>query len=108
MGRPIGNFGGATCGGTLFPIMQASCNSAFAEMGAEDAGADAMTDTAQAFGFNQDVPIDLPAARQLVVPRRVRERFAETRAGVHRSERRASHPLQMALVAAAVANGGES
>ena len=78
VGRPIGNFGGATCGGTLFPIMEASCNSAFAEMGAEDAGADAMIDTAQAFGFNQDVPIDLPRPRRLVVPARLRERLAET------------------------------
>ena len=75
---PIGNFGGATCGGTLFPIMEASCNSAFAEMGAEDAGADAMIDTAQAFGFNQDVPIDLPRPA-LVVPDRVRERPPKSR-----------------------------
>jgi peptidoglycan glycosyltransferase len=112
VGRPIGNFGGSTCGGTLFPIMEASCNSAFAEMGAEDAGADAMVDVAQAFGFNQDVPIDLPRPAQ--------SSFATDVDGTPLSQNPAilaqmsigqnrvrATPLQMALVAAAVANGGE-
>jgi len=109
VGRPIGNFGGATCGGTLFPIMQASCNSAFAEMGAEDAGADAMTDTAQAFGFNQDVPIDLPRPAGSSFP--AASEFENdspklAQASIGQNDVRAT-PLQMALVAAAVANGGE-
>jgi penicillin-binding protein A len=112
VGSPIGNFGGATCGGTLFPIMAASCNSAFAEMGTEDAGADAMVDTAQAFGFNNDVPIDLP--------RPVQSSFDTEVDGTPLSQNPAilaqmsigqnlvrATPLQMALVAAAVANGGE-
>ena len=30
IGTPIGNFGGASCGGTLFVILQESCNTAFA------------------------------------------------------------------------------
>jgi penicillin-binding protein A len=109
VGRPIGNFGGATCGGTLFPIMQASCNSAFAEMGAEDAGAGAMTDTAQAFGFNQDVPIDLPRPAGSSFP--AASEFENdspklAQASIGQNDVRAT-PLQMALVAAAVANGGE-
>jgi peptidoglycan glycosyltransferase len=109
VGRPIGNFGGATCGGTLFPIMEASCNSAFAEMGAEDAGADAMTDTAQAFGFNGDVPIDLPRPAGSSFP--AASEFENdspklAQASIGQNDVRAT-PLQMALVAAAVANGGE-
>jgi penicillin-binding protein A len=107
VGRPIGNFGGATCGGTLFPIMEASCNSAFAEMGAEDAGADAMIDTAQAFGFNQDVPIDLPRPASSSFPTDFENdppKLAQSSIG--QNDVRAT-PLQMALVAAAVANGGE-
>jgi peptidoglycan glycosyltransferase len=107
VGRPIGNFGGATCGGTLFPIMEASCNSAFAEMGAEDAGADAMVDTAQAFGFNNDVPIDLPRPARSSFPTDFENdppKLAQSSIG--QNDVRAT-PLEMALVAAAVANGGE-
>ncbi len=107
VGRPIGNFGGATCGGTLFPIMEASCNSAFAQMGAEDAGADAMIDTAQAFGFNRDVPIDLPRPAGSSFPTDFENdppKLAQSSIG--QNDVRAT-PLQMALVAAAVANGGE-
>jgi peptidoglycan glycosyltransferase len=107
VGRPIGNFGGATCGGTLFPIMEASCNSAFAQMGAEDAGADAMIGTAQAFGFNQDVPIDLPRPAGSSFPTNFENdppKLAQSSIG--QNDVRAT-PLQMALVAAAVANGGE-
>ena len=36
--RPTGrisNFGGEACGGTLFEILRVSCNTAFAQMGAE-------------------------------------------------------------------------
>jgi penicillin-binding protein A len=107
VGRPIGNFGGATCGGTLFPIMEASCNSAFAQMGAEDAGADAMIDTAQAFGFNREVPIDLPRPAGSSFPTNFENdppKLAQSSIG--QNDVRAT-PLQMALVAAAVANGGE-
>src|SRR5207342_2529686 len=39
--KPIENFGGAACGGTLFNILRVSCNSAFAQMGV-DLGADVM------------------------------------------------------------------
>ena len=39
--RPIRNFGGAACGGTLFTILAKSCNSSFAQMGV-DVGADGM------------------------------------------------------------------
>ncbi|MGH9111183.1 MAG: peptidoglycan D,D-transpeptidase FtsI family protein [Acidimicrobiales bacterium] len=111
-GRPIGNFGGNTCGGTLFPIMRASCNSAFAQMGAEHAGPDAMIDVAQAFGFNQDVPIDLPRPAQSTFPTEVdgtplsQNPAVLAQLSIGQNEVRAS-PLQMALVAAAVANGGE-
>ena len=87
--------------------MEASCNSAFAEMGAEDAGADAMTDTAQAFGFNQDVPIDLPRPAGSSFPTEFENDPPKlAQASIGQNDVRAT-PLQMALVAAAVANGGE-
>jgi peptidoglycan glycosyltransferase len=58
--RPLRNFDGNTCGGTLFQILAVSCNSAFAEMGAEDLGPDVLVDGAESFGFNDAPPIDLP------------------------------------------------
>jgi peptidoglycan glycosyltransferase len=109
VGRPIGNFGGATCGGSLFTILEDSCNTAFAQMGVEDNGAAAMVDTAGAFGFNQDVPIDLPRPARSSFP--AEEEFdndlpklAQSSIGQNDVS---STPLQMALVAAAVANDGE-
>ncbi len=58
--RPLRNFDGNTCGGTLFQILAVSCNSAFAQMGAEDLGPEVLVDAAEAFGFNDAPPIDLP------------------------------------------------
>jgi penicillin-binding protein A len=89
--------------------MEVSCNSAFAEMGAEDAGADAMADTAEAFGFDHDVPIDLPRPARSSFP--AASEFENdapklAQSSIGQNDVRAT-PLQMALVAAAVANGGE-
>jgi peptidoglycan glycosyltransferase len=106
-GSPIGNFGGGSCGGTLFTILQESCNTAFAQMGVENATAQGMTASAGAFGFNDSVPIDLPGGVSSVWPT---ERVANdppvlAQASIGQSDVQAT-PLQMALVAAAVANGG--
>jgi peptidoglycan glycosyltransferase len=105
-GQPIGNFSGDTCGGALFQIMQDSCNTAFAQMGVQDAGPDQMVATAEAFGFNQDVPIDLPDAAASAFPTdpNADQLLAQDAIGQHDVQ---ATPLQMALVAAAVANGGE-
>ena len=102
---------GSTCGGTLFVILQESCNTAFAQMGVENAAADGMTDSAEAFGFNHDVPLDLPGgvqsrpadSRQPLV---ARTRGMSAQASIGQNEVPAT-PLQMAMVAGAVANGGE-
>ena len=67
-GSPIRNFGGSTCGGSLLLALQVSCNTAFAEIGAEWVGPDAMIRTAENFGFNADVPIDLPDAARSRFP----------------------------------------
>src|SRR5687768_6532595 len=47
---PIQNFGGSTCGGTLISIITVSCNTAFAEMGAQTIGPDKMITGAARFG----------------------------------------------------------
>jgi peptidoglycan glycosyltransferase len=116
-GRPLRNFDNNTCGGTLFVILQNSCNSAFAEMGVEQVRGDGMIETAEAFGFNDEMPIDLPDAAESVFPTSVtnQETGEETRldqnAGVLAQlsigqNGVSATPLQMAMVAAGVANGG--
>ena len=117
-GRPIRNFGGNTCGGTLFVILQQSCNSAFGQMAVEQVEADGMIDRAQAFGFNDGpAPIDLPAAVESVFPTSVTTESGEEQSldrndGVLAQEAIGQNgvsasPLQMALVAAGVANDGK-
>jgi peptidoglycan glycosyltransferase len=105
--RAIHNFNGSTCGGPLVEVLRVSCNTAFAEMGVL-IGADGLIGTARDFGFGERAPIDLPAVAssaietpeffELNVPL-----LAQTAIG----QQVRSTPLQMALVAAAVANGGE-
>ncbi len=105
---PINNFGGGACGGALFSILEVSCNTAFAQMGV-DIGPGALVSRAEAFGFNDVPPLDLPG----VVPSPIAETssfdqntpvLAQTAIGQNAVR---STPLQMALVAAGVANGGQ-
>jgi peptidoglycan glycosyltransferase len=104
--RPLRNFGGDSCGGALFQILRQSCNTAFAQMGVET-GPEAMIETAEAFGFNQDVPIDLSAPARSNFPTDFERNVpALAQSAIGQNEVSAT-PLQMAMVAAAVANGGE-
>lgn len=103
---PIFNFGGSSCGGTLFTILAFSCNSAFARMGTETVGPDGMVAGAESFGFNDSPPIDLPGAVDSVFPTdffRNLPKLAQSSIGQNDVQ---ATPLQMALVAAAIANGG--
>jgi peptidoglycan glycosyltransferase len=104
--RPIKNFGGETCGGALFEILEVSCNVAFAQMGV-DIGAENLLKTANAFGFGDRVPLDLPAVAPSAIEsldffKQNLPLLAQTAIG---QQVRAT-PLQMALVAATIANGG--
>lgn len=105
--RPISNFGGSSCGGNLLEILRVSCNTAFARMGV-DLGAQRMVTAAEAFGFNAEVPIDLPRPVRSVYPPVEAftddiPKLAQTAFGQNDVQ---ATPLQMAMVAAAVANGG--
>ena len=119
--RSIGNFGGSTCGGNLVVILRDSCNTAFAELGAEIVGPDDMVGVAEGFGFNDVPPIDLPDPAASVFPSDfgalVSPADEPGRAGVYENTpglalssigqgNVSATPLQMALVAAGVANGG--
>jgi peptidoglycan glycosyltransferase len=101
--RPLRNFGGASCGGTLFPILRQSCNTAFAQMGVET-GPEAMIATAEAFGFNDDVPIDLTAPARSNFPTDFERNLpALAQSSIGQNDVSAT-PLQMAMVAGAIAN----
>jgi peptidoglycan glycosyltransferase len=109
---PIENYGGEVCGGTLPQVFARSCNTAFAEIGVT-LGPDAMVNAAQSFGFNQDVPIDMPAPAHSFfpsvqdfendVPNGVSPKLATSSFG---QDEPAATPLQMNMAAAAVANNG--
>ena len=117
--RSLSNFDGAPCGGTLFTILQKSCNSSFAEMAAEQLGPEPMIRAAEAAGFNEVPPIDLTRATRSVYPTDfgavvskpagaapVYENTpALAQTGIGQNDVAAT-PLQMAMVAAGVANGG--
>ena len=105
--NPIENFGGEVCGGTLFEILAVSCNSAFAQMGV-DLGPEVMVGQAQAEGFNSKPPIDLPAPAASFFPPVAffdHNTPALAQSAIGQNDVQAS-ALQMALVAAGVANGG--
>lgn len=65
--RPIRN-NGATCGGTLPDALRVSCNTTFAEMGAITLGPNLLVEGAEGVGFNQTPPIDLPRPASSVFP----------------------------------------
>jgi len=116
------NFGGNPCGGDLARSLARSCNTSFAELGAEFLGPEPMIDTAERFGFNQVPPFDIPLAAtsrfpddygiQLGLSEReppaaiVEGSSLLAQAAIGQFDVRAS-PLQMALVAAGIANGGD-
>ena len=105
------NFGGEHCMGgaaqlTLEQAFTVSCNVVFGEVGLK-LGANALVQQAEAFGFNQEIPFDVPFVTGHIPDAAY---FAEREPAVALSaigqDQVATNPLQMALVASAIANGG--
>ena len=103
----LGNHDGGNCGGdqvTFERAVEVSCNVAFGGL-AREVGADALADQARAFGFGADLLADLPSS-----PSRFPAGHLEppqlAQSGIGQYEVAAT-PLQMAIVAAAIGNGGE-
>jgi len=107
---------GRDCGAGKIPFKQAlgnSCNTTFAQLAVE-LGEDKMLEQAEKFGFNQHYLDDLRPQAQSVFPEEVRTddgtrevspaEVAQT--GIGQFEVRAT-PLQMAMVAAGIANDGK-
>ncbi|MEV3987329.1 penicillin-binding transpeptidase domain-containing protein [Streptomyces sp. NPDC049837] len=91
---------------SISTALRYACDNVFARM-AVDLGQDALADTARAFGFGEDAPLDVPL-------RAVPSEWPEGRLGGERLAAAGNGtggvtatPLVMAGVLAAVANGGE-
>jgi len=106
-GQTLANFGGGTCGGPLPEALRVSCNTAFAQLGL-DLGAQKLSAGTEAFGFNKVPPIDLPYAASSYFP--PASDFSRDQPGLAKSaigqQDVSATPMQMALVAAGIANNG--
>jgi penicillin-binding protein A len=106
--RPLRNFGGGECGGDLGNVFRVSCNTSFAQLGL-DLGPSRMNAGASGFGFNRKPPLDLsPGAASSFFPdvdffKRNDPQLAQGAIGQGQV---AATPLEMTLVAAAIANKG--
>ncbi|GEN81500.1 peptidoglycan D,D-transpeptidase FtsI family protein [Actinotalea fermentans] len=100
------NFGGSACSSTgamtLADALRISCNTAFAQIGI-DLGADELRAQAEAFGFGSplNVPMDVTESRFPTDPDAPQTALS----AIGQYEVRVT-PLQMAMVAAAIGNGG--
>ncbi len=106
-GQVLRNFDGEVCGGALAELFKVSCNSGFAAIGL-DLGAANLAGEANSFGFNATPPLDLPEPAQSYFP--PAGSFSQDLPGLAKSaigqENVQAVPLEMALVAAGIANGG--
>ncbi len=101
------NFGGEACGGQLPQLLTISCDTGFGQVGL-DLGASALSAEAHAFGFGQAPPLDLPGVFRSTFPPAsffTGQTPLLAFSAIGQSDVSAT-PLQMALVAAGIANRG--
>jgi peptidoglycan glycosyltransferase len=106
--RAIQNFGGENCapGAPTLSMVQAltiSCNTFFAHLGV-DLGATKLVDEARKFGLDSPSPFQLPGAAQSQIPTSL-DAPATAQSAIGQRDVQVT-PLQMAQVAATIANGG--
>jgi len=103
-GYKLENAGGESCGGTLIEAFAVSCNSVFVPLGVE-LGARRLVAMAEAFGFNH--PLPLPGALTSTIPpaNQIKTEVEVGSTAIGQGRVLAS-PLQMALAAATVGEGG--
>jgi peptidoglycan glycosyltransferase len=101
------NFAGETCGGQLPQLFTISCDTGFGQVGL-DLGGESLYGEAQSFGFDRTPPVDLPFAVQSNFPQAFT--FTQDLPGLAYSaigqQDVQATPLEMALVAAGIADGG--
>jgi peptidoglycan glycosyltransferase len=103
-GVQLRNASGEACGGSLTEAFTVSCNSVFAPLGAR-LGAKRLVAIARAFGWGEQPRI--PAAKPSTIspPSQLRDSLAVGAAAIGQ-DRDLATPLQMASVAATIAQGG--
>jgi peptidoglycan glycosyltransferase len=107
VGQRLSNFGGVSCGGNMANALRVSCNTVFAQIGL-DIGGPALAGGADGFGFNEKPPLDLPAPAASFFPNGAEldtDKPALAKSAIGQQDVAAT-PLQMALVASAIANNG--
>ena len=102
----IGNFGGGSCGGeqvSLADALRTSCNTAFASLGMT-LGEDALREQSERFGFlDPELSVPLRAVESVFPTGLDPAMLAQSAIGQRDVQ---ATPLQMAMVASAIANGG--
>ena len=103
------NYHSTPCGGNLEQLVIQSCDADFAQIG-QLLGAQTLVNQAEAYGFNQKVPLDVPADTVATSNFGTTASFANDVPGLMKSaigqQSVTASALQMAMVAGAVANGG--
>lgn len=101
------NYAGSSCGGKILQLFTVSCDSGFGAIGL-GLGATNLYDEARAFGFDRTPPLDLPSPAQSTFP--TPTSLAHDLPGVAFSAigqlSVQATPLEMAMVAGAIANKG--
>ncbi len=101
------NYNFETCGGMLPELLKVSCDTGFAQVGL-DLGAQSLASEAMAFGFDKTPPLDFPNPAKSNFP--PASSFAQNLPGVAFSaigqENVSATPLEMAMTAGAIADGG--
>ncbi|HZT64775.1 MAG TPA: penicillin-binding protein 2 [Acidimicrobiales bacterium] len=103
----LNNFQHETCGGPLPELLKVSCDTGFGQVGL-DLGGDSLSSEASSFGFNSTPPLDLPSPAKSKFPpgsffKQNLPLLAYSAIG---QDDVSATTLQMALVGAAIANGG--
>ena len=106
--KPIRNYGKKVCGGDLAEVFRRSCNIPFAQT-AVTVGPDLFLAGVNKFGFDEEIPFDLPGAASSTFGGSAAD-FADSLAllAIHGFGQGQVQvvPLHMALIASAVANNG--
>ena len=106
--KTLSNYAFVPCGGTIAQMLPPSCDQGYARIGL-DLGGSALATTADSYGFNSVPPLDLPGVQASFFPSA--SSFTYNVPGLAYSaigqQNVRATALQMALVAAAVANHGQ-
>jgi cell division protein FtsI/penicillin-binding protein 2 len=103
-GVKLSNANGEECGGSLALAFAVSCNSVFTPLGVK-LGAQRLVAMAEAYGFNHPPGIPGAVESTLPAPSRIQGELEVGSTAIGQGEVQAS-PLQMATVAATIADGG--